>query len=300
MSTITRSLIDGLWPDGSAATPEPGTDLDLFLDALADNSEYPRAFLEALKSIRDPYKTIVLDDLEREYGLSFNPALTDAQRRANIANRKFQKASATLWALQQALDEAGFGAGGYGLTVYDNNGRANPNNFVTGTWRMYAGAFGTPIYAGNSGAYASFTGGTAELVVNGAQFSATPAYWGCGMAFYTGNTIANCGYYQYLVYSPIVYPTPLDPGYWPLFFFIGRNPTYITPDSDFVVTSRGNNVITSRGNLVVTNGGNGTHIPYINTIESPDVPASRHSELIELILRWKPVFTWGLLFANYV
>jgi len=300
MSTLTRALVDGLWPKGSAANPAPDSDLDNFLEAIADNTEVPRAFLESVAYIRDPYKTIVLDDLEREYGIMFNPVLTEAQRRQNVANKKFKKASGTLWALQEALDLAGFGQSGYGLMVYDNNGGANPNDFVTGEWRMYAGATGLPIYAGNSGAFASFIGGTAELIVNGPQFTAAPEYWGCGMAVYTGNTIANCGYYLKLAYTPIDYPIPIDSGYWPLFFFIGRNPTYITPDSSFVITSRGNNVVTSRGNLVTTNGGNGTSIPYINTIESPDVPADRHAELVELILRWKPVFTWGLLFANYI
>lgn len=299
MSAITRALIDGLWPDGSAATPAPSSDLDKFLNALADNSENPRAFLAQLASIRDPYKTAVLSDLEREYGIAFNPALTTAQRQANIASRKFKKASGTLWALQNALNDAGFGVGGYGLMVYDNNGSSDPRNFVTGAWRMYAGATSLPIYAGNTNAYASFVGGTAVTIINGAQFTAAPAYWGAGMVFYAGNTNAYCGYYQYLNYTPIVYPLPADSGYWPLFFFVGANPTYFTPSSAFVVDENGANIVDENGIFITTDGGTGYSIPQITTIQSPNVPSSRRAELIELILRYKPIFTWGLLFATF-
>lgn len=274
--TLARAFIDGIWPQGSAWRPAPGLDLDHLLDGMAGNVQSEHDFLATLCCIRSPARTFLLDDLEREYGISKNENLTVPQRTAILEERKYNRqGTATKPNLQAALDLAGFGVGGYGLTVYDNNGGANPSSFVAGAgvWNMYAGATSLPIYAGNTLAFARFSGALGTLIVNGLEYTAEPDYYGAGMAGisgygYAGNSFMFSGYYERLTYTETIYPITTDSGYWKLFFFLGQNATY------------------SSG--------------VLQTIDLVDIPSNRKTELYELILRYKPIHTWAVLMANWV
>lgn len=274
--SLGRAFLDGIWPEGSAWRPAPDQDLDHLLDGMAGNIQSEHDFLAQLSTIRSPSRTFLFDDLEREYGISKNDNLTVAQRVAILSERKYNRqGTATKLNLQHALDLNGFGAGGYGLTVYDNNGGANPGSFVAGSgvWNMYAGATSLPIYAGNTLAFARITGALGTLIVNGLEYTISPNYYGAGMLTvpgygYAGNSNMFAGYYNSLNYVETVYPIPDDSGYWKLFFFLGQN-------------------------AVFSSG-------VLQTIDLVNIPQGRKQELYELILRYKPIHTWAVLMANWI
>ena len=63
---LTRAILDALLPTGSIWTPEQDAGLDQLLDGMATNHERARAFVGALADLRNPLKTPILDDLERD------------------------------------------------------------------------------------------------------------------------------------------------------------------------------------------------------------------------------------------
>ena len=81
MSKLTRRILDALLPEGIVWEVESGSDLDNYYQAQADNYDPILAQLGDLAKIRDPLTTPLLDELEREYGISKNENLTDQQRR---------------------------------------------------------------------------------------------------------------------------------------------------------------------------------------------------------------------------
>ena len=267
---LLRAFVDGMLPHGSLWRPAPGLDLDNLLNGVADNMTTAYGVTQQIGQIRDPYFTSDLDDLEREYGITKNTFLSLTQRVNILAARKFSKPSSTIPGIQAQLDLYGFGNGGYGLQVFDNNGGANPAIFTTIAVQMWAGQ--TTAVAGNNAAYAAITG-NGTLIVNGTLQTSSPAYWGAGMTAFTsygqaGNTNMVAGYYTSLSYVSQTYPIPTDPGYWPAFIFFGANPQY----SSGVLTS----------------------ITYVN------VPSARQGELIELITRLKPMWTWAVAMINWI
>ena len=274
--SLGRAFLDGIWPEGSIWRPAPDLDLDHLLDGMAGNIQSEHDFLAKLCCIRSPQRTFLLDDLEREYGITKNDNLTVVQRVAILSERKYNRqGTATVPNLQYALDLAGFGAGGYGLTVYDNNGGANPSSFVAGlgAWNMYAGATGLPTYAGNTLAFARFSGAAGTLIVNGLEYTAFPDYYGAGLLGvpgygYAGNSNMFAGYYTSLKYTETTYDITTDSNYWKLFFFLGKGATY------------------SAG--------------VLQTIDLVNIPSNRKSELYELILRYKSIFSWAILMANWI
>lgn len=84
-----RRVLEALFPDGAFWVPKIGGDLDLLLDGLGDGFEIVRSFLASLATIRDPRATIILDDLEREYGVVVDEALSDATRRTYLSGIKY-------------------------------------------------------------------------------------------------------------------------------------------------------------------------------------------------------------------
>lgn len=69
--------------------------------------------------------------------------------------------------------------------------------------------------------------------------------------------------------SEVDYLSPTDPRYWPLVFFIGGD---ATRDEDGVLT----------------------------LIDTVSLPNNRRNEFISLIIKYKPMFTWCGLVANFV
>lgn len=157
---ISRIGLDTIMPEGAAWVPIPGGDFDLFLAATAENIETERLFHMSIAEMRNPQTTPALEDLEIEYGIVANTALTDQQRRDKLeAKKKSRIITGAADELQDRLHRAGFTT----LFVHDNDPAANPELLINRFFQMVAG--GENGYAGHEGAFAGRLGG--EQVVNG-------------------------------------------------------------------------------------------------------------------------------------
>jgi hypothetical protein len=274
-----RRILDGNLPRGAIYNPVPGGSMDNLLDGLADNYDADIDKLEALKSVRDPWKVDeeLLPDLEREYGISPNSALTISDRRANLAIARYKrKGLSTLTKLQSALDRAGFGYGGYGLIVTQNESPAiDPAIIVKTCYQTTAHAASdkSNAFAGNSAAYAGVRSG--YYLVNGDNYTAVPVYPQagivCARAFTGSDSLSGqqcAGHYNsYADYSDD-YDSP-PAGYWPLVFFVGG---YVSRNSDGSIAS----------------------------IQAVKIPAARRQELNRLVLRIKPLGMWAGMIIQLV
>ncbi|MCP4711305.1 MAG: hypothetical protein GY869_22015 [Planctomycetes bacterium] len=124
---------------------------------------------------------------------------------------------------------------------------------------------GTNYYAGNTLAYAGKLGG--YWLVNGRIFTQTPAYLGAGRVW-AGNTVARAGYYTGFIQTETTYTTPTDPIYWPFCFFVGG---VATVDSSLSITG----------------------------IEQAFVPNEQRKQLEDIILKFKPAFSWAAMIITY-
>jgi hypothetical protein len=180
---LTRAIIDALLPDGSIWTVEQDAGLDQLLDGMADNHERARAFVGALADLRNPLKTPILDDLEREFGILPDKSVEESVRRSRLLVAKTAgNGDGSLDFLQSRLRTAGFQ-----ISVYNNNPAVDPGGLVR---------HGSSTIMGNS----------------------TALFGNIGFGAQTGNLIVNgpITYNQ----EPVGYPSPLDRGYWPLVSFI--------------------------------------------------------------------------------
>jgi hypothetical protein len=162
MSDVMRAVIDTIIPKGAAWRVSPEEDWDKLRDAVAENWETIRVFLEDLSGVRDPSVTQFLADLEKEFGVFSNTSLTEQQRRDQLKPIIYNRSSGgTIDDLQAALDDAGFA-----VQVHSNSPAVDPAIFLDQNFQMVAG--GGNAYAGRPDAFAGRSGG--ELLVNGAIF----------------------------------------------------------------------------------------------------------------------------------
>jgi hypothetical protein len=274
-----RAILDATLPPGSAWHPQPGGDLDHLLDGIGDDLQTVYDFLSNLDDIRNPRTTPYLDDLERDYGITPNAGLTDAQRRMTLLLVKYQRNHrGTINDLQTALDRAGLGAGGYGLVVYANDPPVDPGPFIAGTYEMYLGGPNQYLGYNTGGIMRSFFGvliGGGIWVVNGDAFVATPNYEGLGgsQSYLNYTRLGSpggylMGEYYSINYLPIAVTSPADSWAWPLVFFIAGG---------------------------VTKDGGG----HITALTMGNIPANLRQTLIEIILRIKPLHTWCVVMSNF-
>ena len=212
MSDLTRAMIDDLSPDGPIWEPEEQADFDLLLEGMADNYEVIRAFLSTLSDIRNPNKTIILSDLEREYGVPTNTLISKATRRTRLAELVFNtNGNGTEDDLQTALRNVGFD-----VYVYQNDPPVDPAIFLEQAFRMVAA--GGNAYAGRADAFAGHIGG--ELLVNGDIFSTDRIFTSVAGTMFAGDG-STAGEYEDLLIEKIEYTIPTDPADWPFVFFVG-------------------------------------------------------------------------------
>lgn len=267
--TVSRRVYDALLPEGKIWEPKVGADFDLLLDGMGYNAEEVRVFNEQLAYVRNPQKTTMLSDLEKEYGISYVGILTEQERRNNLQVKKISNdIDGTDYDLETALNLAGFD-----VQVHVNSPAADPAIFLDQAFQMVAG--GDNAYAGfipvsgpPSTAFAGQIGG--ELLVNGALYDQIPAYimQADGAIAYAGNDDALAGRFDSLQLIPIEYEIPADPGYWGLIFFVGGD---------------------------ATRDGSG----YLIDIEPGIIPIARELEFKRLILKYKPLHSWAALIVNY-
>lgn len=94
---------------------------------MADSSEALRQVLYTVGAIRDPHKTPILSDLEKEFGVTTDLTISETDRRDKLAAVKYARAgNATIDNMQTALDRSFPDL----FTVYANDPAQNPA-FVT-------------------------------------------------------------------------------------------------------------------------------------------------------------------------
>ena len=266
---FSRSVLNSLLPEGSFWTPVSGGDYDNLLEGVSLNSETVRISLDALRNLRNPLETTVLSDLEAEYGIIPVPGSTEIQRRERLKSFMFRRSELpTYQSLQDRLRSAGFA----NVHVHANDPAVDPAIFLAQAFNMVCDDLlpgGNDPQCGEPEAICASLGG--ELLVNGEIFIQQPNYtMQCDEPGYEcGEPDAVCGEFDGVNLIPIDYEIPVIAGYWPLIFFVGGQAT--------------RDPITGA----------------ITNIDSYTVPQSRRLEFRRIILRYKPMHSWGALVVNY-
>jgi len=266
LTSFSRDVFNALLPEGYIWEIAPDEDLDNLFEGLSDNSEELALFLAALGFLRSPEYTPILSDLEKEYGVQYNASLTEQERRERLLAVKTARSGFGADFMQEKLREAGFD-----LFVHINNPPVDPGLFLFEAYNIFCN---DQVYAfcGNENAVSGGLDG--ELVVNQDFFKETLPYevlCNSDQAF-SGNEDALCGQIDNdgVIRVPVEYTIPADPGYWPLFFFVGGVATRDTVTGEIL------------------------------TIEPASITVSRREELRRLIIQYKPSHSWGVLIINYI
>lgn len=259
--SLMKSMIDALLPKGSIWIPKVNGFFEKVLFGLADSFDVVRLKLTGLAYIRNAKLTPVLDDLEKDYGLPFNSNLTKSERRAALDSRiNAVDNTGSRQELGAALQRAGFP-----VFVYSNSPAIDPSR-LQDEYITIAG--GEAAFAGEPSAVAGAF--LAELVVNGNILVVTDVF-----LLVSGGTTAFAGEpeaiaeIESVIEADYLYTIPSNPDLWPFIFFVGG-------DADFAVD----------GSII--------------RIGSVDIDINRREEFLEIILKYKPVFTWGLLKINFI
>lgn len=260
---ISRALLNSLLPEGPIVTPKIDGDLDKFLDGISLGIENTKLFLKKLADIRNPYNTSILSDLEKEYGIITKDNISEEIRIMQLATKIYETAgTGSKDNLENALQRAGFD-----VLVHSNSPAVDPAIFLDQAFQLVCG---DPLnaFAGDPNAYCGRVGG--YLLVNGAIFTRRPNYLSIGdpLNAFAGDPICMTGYFLSLIKEVKEYEIPDDPDTWPFIFFVGGP---------------------------ATRGGSGE----LTDIETADVPSERRQEFENIILSYKPIFTWAGLIINY-
>lgn len=269
MLNFSRRILNALLPEGWAWTPKPESDYDKLLDGVSNNSGAVYADLKLLSCLRCPDTTPILSDLEKEYAIVPFSNATDFERRQSLRAFMFRRANSGAYdILQEKLREAGFD----GVYVIPNDPAVDPNIFLSQDFNMTCGDLlpsGNEAQCGEPEAICASVGG--ELLVNGDLFQPVLNYINqCDNLIYAGDDIYAGdfdGYNAALV--DIEYTVPADSGYWPLIFFVGGAPSY-------------------------------DEYGYLDEIQLYSVPQQRRLEFRRIILKYKPMQSWGALIVQYI
>jgi hypothetical protein len=209
-----KAVFEALLPPGSLWQPAPQAGFDQFMTALGQNANeiYERLF--ALGDLRNPRKTPILSDLEKEYGLLPDDRLDDDTRRQKLAAVKYAKpGTASDTDLQTILRNAGFD-----VYVRRNDPPVDPDDLLSTEYLLEAGE--VDAFAGEPNAIAGLGGG--ELVVNGPIVKTSLDYsaQANGAETFAGEPEAVAGYFEEVAYTPVTYTVPASADTWPYIFFV--------------------------------------------------------------------------------
>ena len=189
-SALIKAAILSLLPPGVIWTPAMNEDLDKLLEAMSENwlDAYNAAF--ELGDIRNPFKTQLLQELEREFGFLENSDLSEEVRRQQLAAVKFENTD------QRNSDgdvQALLNAAGFAVQVHHNDPAVDP---------------------------ALFPG---DIFLSDGKYIMEAAYlMQCGGASaFCGHQKAVCGYFESFDFIDFEHILPTDPELWPFIYFIG-------------------------------------------------------------------------------
>jgi hypothetical protein len=264
LSDVIKKSLLAKMPPGALHAIAPGLDEDRLYDGIAEDYGTVKDFLNSLKDFRNPYKTTFLDSLEKEYGILKDPNLSEDQRRANLASLVYAtRDNGSLDGLQDQLHAAGF----TDLFVYDNSPAVDPDIFVGQVSEFMCADPPTALCADPPIALCSlYSGG--EYVVNGdiyeQEVSLTVVCSDPPTALCANPPTALCGDFIN-VKTAIEYDPSTN---WNCVFFVGG---------------------------AVTRDGSGAII----AIESVPIELDKRLALRRIILRVKPLMTWGALAVQW-
>lgn len=259
--SVSRSAITASMPKGAFWRPKIDGFYDKLLDGLSENFEKIRIFLSKLSTIREPAETIILSDLEKEFGILTSITITEIIRREQLRAKKYRTAgNGTEDDLQDALDAAGFS-----VIVTQNDPAVDPGPFLDESFGATLG--NDAAHLGRVDAFFKVFGG--ELIVNGPIISQRKAIIvQIGGIFSMGNSLAVTGGYVGVETTVREYDVPTDPDDFPMVFFVSG--------------------------LVTKDGGG-----FITDIEAADVPSERKPELVRIIIEIKGLHSWCALIVNF-
>ena len=189
-SELLKAMILSLLPEGAIWTPASEEELDKLIDGISENwlEAYNPAF--GVGDVRNPFKTQLLDELEREFGFLKNAALTDEERRQQIAAVKFENTD------QRNSDDdvqTFLNAAGFDVEVHHNDPAVDP---------------------------ALFPG---DILLNAGKYLLNAEFlMQCGGVFaFCGHQKAVCGYFDTFEFIEFEHVLPTDPATWPFIYFIG-------------------------------------------------------------------------------
>lgn len=182
--SLSRAVIDALLPPGSLWVPEDGGGLDALLDGMAGNMEEVRVALSQLAYLRDPQRTPILSDLEREYGIMPDNTQSDAIRRQRLSVAKSAvRSDGSLGFMENALQAAGFD-----VQVHANQPAIDPGLFL----RYVPSSIIGNVDAVLGNAFLGAKGG--GLLVNGSgQYYVPVDSWYWPLVFFVGGDVTRDG-----------------------------------------------------------------------------------------------------------
>lgn len=187
---LLYSLIKSLLPPGSIWVPAPQEDWDIFLKAQAENWLVAYNAAYSVGDVRNPLKTSLLNELERELGFLENSDLSEDVRRQQMAALKYENTDQRNSDddVQNFLQAAGFD-----VQVHHNDPSVDP-----------------ALFAG-------------DILLNGGLFFQQAQYlMQCaGEIAFCGHQDAVCGRFDNSIFTDFEYDIPVDPDAWPFIYFVG-------------------------------------------------------------------------------
>lgn len=220
-------------PEGPPWEIEEESDLDKFVEGVGDSFDEDKAFVATLADVRNPLKTVQLEDLEKEFGLPPNSPLSEADRRIKLLGEKTDNNST---ATHEQLEDAFVQRGIDNLSVIPNSPPVDPRIFLNDIGSTYCD--GDTAFCDHEGAVCGGLDG--DLVVIGLMDGAED------------------------------FQIPDESGYWPLIFFVAGD---VERDA-------------------ITN--------ELLAIESAVIDAARREEIRTEILKYKTMFSWAILLADFI
>ena len=262
MPNIIKDVLLSVLPPGAAWTPKESGYFDSLLSGMAINSEDLRLFLEKLADIRDPQKTDILSDLEKEFGIIPWSGLTEQERRDNLEyHKKNLRSDGTGISLQERLIAAGFDC-----IVVENTPPVDTDQFVGAQYQAHMG--GINAVFGDQDFFFQKT--DTRYIVNADSYLKP--------------------------YDEYEAPTGDDAYLLPLIFFIAESveyePEYSWYFEDETSYLGNENANFSEDTTVSTNP--------VNKLIPFSIPAERKTELERLILTSKPMHSWAVVSINII
>lgn len=217
---ISRRALDAALPDGQVWNIAPGGQLDAVFDATANALEIFREAAADIANLRNPESSSELAQLEIDFGVMPNSALTSAARAAQLRGviRSGRIANCDPDRLQAILTEAGFD-----VVVYRNEPAIDPAEIMMS---VPNGTAGDGVTTGGSGVTAGYgPPGDSEFIVNGELYTLQTLNYTAtaGDGTTTAGSGATAGQFDGMRTESKLYPCPTHPSRWPFVFIIAGN-----------------------------------------------------------------------------